>query len=256
MRLISWNVNGIRASQKKGALSTIFTHKPDILAIQETKCTPEQLPEGKFAPVGYEVFFDSATVRKGYSGVAVYTKIKPHKVEHGLGIPEMDHEGRMLTLHYDDFVFVTCYFPNGGRDEEHFQFKLKYYESFLKKMVALKKKYDTVIFCGDLNVAHNEIDLARPKENSNQIGFLPIERRWVDKVQESGFVDTFRAFHPHTIKYSWWDQKTSSRERNVGWRIDYFFVNEEAFEQVKKAEITNEVFGSDHCPVTLEIGVQ
>ncbi len=253
MKLISWNVNGIRASFKKGALQTAFDLKPDFLAIQETKSTPDQLPEDGYAPKGYSVYFDSATSRKGYSGVAVYTKQEPNKVERGLGIEEMDHEGRMLTLHYDDFAFVTCYFPNGGRDEEHFQFKLKYYEMFLKKMITLKKKYETVIFCGDLNVAHNEIDLARPKENANQIGFLPIERAWVDKVETSGFMDTYRTLHPETVKYSWWDQKTSSRDRNIGWRIDYFFVNQEAHKDIKKAEILNEIFGSDHCPVLLEM---
>jgi exodeoxyribonuclease III len=150
MKLISWNVNGIRASQKKGALDDIFKHKPDILAIQETKCDPSQLPEGKFAPPGYTAYFDSATSRKGYSGVAIYTKEVPHTVEQGLGTPAFDHEGRMLTAHFDDFVFVTCYFPNGGRDEEHFAFKLDYYKAFLKKMNQLQEEYETVIFCGDL----------------------------------------------------------------------------------------------------------
>lgn len=250
-------MNGLRAIQKKGALEKVFAERPDILAIQETKCAPEQLPENKFAPEGYHAYFDSASERKGYSGVAVYTKIKPSKVEHGLGIKEMDHEGRMLTLHFDspegEFVFVTCYFPNGGRDEEHFQFKLRYYEAFLKKMKKLEEKYDRIIFSGDMNVAHNEIDLARPKENSNQIGFLPIERAWVDKVEASGFVDTFRALHPETVKYSWWDQKTRSRERNVGWRIDYFFVNQESIGRVKKADILTNIEGSDHAPTVLEL---
>lgn len=253
MKLILWNVNGIRASQKKGALDSIFAQKPDILAINETKCTPDQLPENKFAPDGYQAYFDSATERKGYSGVAVYTKVAPHKVEHGLGIKEMDHEGRILTLHFDDFVFVTCYFPNGGRDEEHFQFKLDYYEKFLKHVKKLAEKHERVIFCGDLNVAHNEIDIARPKENSNQIGFLPVERAWVDKVESAGFVDTFRALHPETVRYSWWDQKTRSRERNVGWRIDYFFVNQEMFHEVKKADILVDIEGSDHAPIVLEL---
>ena len=253
MKLISWNVNGIRASFKKGALQSVFDLNPDILGIQETKSTPDQLPEDGYAPKGYTVYFDSSESRKGYSGVAVYTKIIPNKVENGLGIKEMDHEGRMLTLHFDDFVLVTAYFPNGGRDEEHFQFKLKYYELFLKKMTILKKKYDTVIFCGDLNVAHNEIDLARPKENAKQIGFLPIERAWVDKVEVNGFIDTFRHLHKNEVKYSWWDQKTRSRDRNIGWRIDYFFINKESIQKTKQAEILNDVMGSDHCPVILEI---
>lgn len=253
MKLISWNVNGIRAAQKKGALDEIFKHKPDILAIQETKCTEDQLPEKRFAPLGYTAYFDSATERKGYSGVAVYTKHIPLKAERGLGNKDYDHEGRMLTLHFETFVFVTCYFPNGGRDEEHFQFKLAYYKLFLKKMKALEKDYDTIIFCGDLNVAHNEIDLARPKENSTHIGFLPIERAWVDGVIAEGFVDTFRALHKETVRYSWWDQKTRSRERNVGWRIDYFFVDTKTMKRVRKADILEEVYGSDHAPVLLDV---
>jgi exodeoxyribonuclease-3 len=253
MKLISWNVNGIRASFKKGALQSAFDLNPDMLAIQETKSEPSQLPDDKFAPPGYTAYFDSATSRKGYSGVAVYTKQIPKKVEYGLGNEVYDHEGRILTLHFDDFVFVTCYFPNGGRDDEHFKFKLEYYELFLKKMVSLRKKYQKVIFCGDLNVAHTEIDLARPKENANQIGFLPVERAWVDKVETSGFVDTFRVINGDKVKYSWWDQKTRARDRNIGWRIDYFFVNEELKNKIKKADILDEVMGSDHAPTLLEL---
>jgi exodeoxyribonuclease-3 len=253
MKLLSWNVNGIRASYKKGALQAAFDLKPDLLAIQETKSTPDQLPENKYAPAGYEVYFDSSESRKGYSGVAIYTKHKPLKVERGLGDKEMDHEGRMLTLHFDNFAFVTCYFPNGGRDEDHFQFKLRYYDLFLKKMIALRKKYGKVIFCGDLNVAHNEIDLTRPKENANQIGFLPIERAWVDRVCESGFIDTFRYKNKDTVKYSWWDQKTRARERNVGWRIDYFFVTKEHEKEIKNADILDTIVGSDHAPTLLEV---
>lgn len=253
MKLISWNVNGIRACYKKGALDTILSQKADIIGIQETKSTPDQLVEAITAPPGYFSYFDSSKERKGYSGVAVYTKTKPEKVEHGLGEEEYDLEGRCLTLHYKDFAFVTAYFPNGGRDEDHFQFKLRYYEKFLKHVKRLESEYEKVVFCGDLNVAHNEIDLARPKENSKQIGFLPVERAWVDRVQEAGFIDTFRALHPETIKYSWWDQKTSSRERNVGWRIDYFFVNETLFPSVKKSDVMVDIVGSDHAPVMLDI---
>lgn len=253
MKLISWNVNGIRAAHKKGALDELFKLKADIIGIQETKCTPDQLTEAVISPAGYFSYFDSAKERKGYSGVAVYTKVQPEKVEYGLGDDEYDTEGRCLTLHFKDFAFVTCYFPNGGRDAEHFKYKLRYYEKFLAHVKQLEEEYGKVIFCGDLNVAHNEIDLARPKENANSIGFLPVERAWVDRVQESGFIDTFRALHPETIRYSWWDQKTSSRERNVGWRIDYFFVNEALFGDIKKADILTDVYGSDHAPVLLEM---
>lgn len=254
MKLISFNVNGIRASYKKGTLGDLFKLNADIIGIQETKSTPDQLSADITFPIGYFSYFDSAKERKGYSGVAVYTKVKPEKVEYGIGDHEHDVEGRCLTLIFKDFAFVNCYFPNGGRDEEHFQFKLRYYELFLKHVKKLEKKYSKVIFCGDLNVAHNEIDIARPKENSNHIGFLPIERAWVDKVEKNGFVDTFRTLHKDEVKYSWWDVKTKSRERNVGWRIDYFFVSQNLENKIKKADILNDFFGSDHCPIVLEIG--
>ena len=240
---------------KKGRFDDLLKLNADIIGIQETKCTPDQLSEAIISPKGYTAFFDSAKERKGYSGVAVYTKVIPEKVEYGLGNDEYDTEGRCLTLHFKDFAFVTAYFPNGGRDADHFQYKLRYYNEFLKHVKRLEDEYGRVVFCGDLNVAHEAIDLARPKENANSIGFLPIEREWVDRVQESGFVDTFRALHPETIKYSWWDQKTSSRERNVGWRIDYFFVNEELFPQVKKSDILTDFHGSDHAPVVMDIEI-
>lgn len=255
MKLISWNVNGIRACQKKGAFKELIELNADIIGIQETKSTPDQLNEEIISPKGYFSYFDSAKERKGYSGVAVFTKIKPEKVIYGFGIDEYDTEGRCLTLCFKDFAFVTAYFPNGGRDADHFQFKLRYYKMFLKHVQKLEKKYSRVIFCGDLNVAHNEIDLARPKENSKSIGFLPIERAWVDEVERAGFIDTFRTFHPDEIKYSWWDQKTLSRSRNVGWRIDYFFVNSEMKKNILEADIMSDFLGSDHAPIVLDIKI-
>lgn len=253
MKLISWNVNGIRACHKKGAFDELLKLNADIIGIQETKSTPDQLSDAIKSPPGYTAYFDSAKERKGYSGVAMYTKLQPTRVEYGLGQDTYDTEGRCLTLHFEDFAVVTCYFPNGGRDEDHFQYKLRYYDEFLKHVQKLEEEYGKVIFCGDMNVAHAPIDLARPKENANSIGFLPIERAWVDRVQEAGFIDTFRALHPETVKYSWWDQKTGSRERNVGWRIDYFFVNEVLFPHVKKSDILTEMYGSDHAPTVLHI---
>jgi exodeoxyribonuclease-3 len=256
MKFISWNVNGIRAVHKKGALAELWKQNADIIGIQETKATRDQLGEEVTKPNGYPyAYFESSKERKGYSGVAVYTKQEPEKIEYGLGKEEYDSEGRCLTLCFEDFAFVTAYFPNGGRDEEHFQFKLRYYEEFLRHVQKLEKKYATVIFCGDLNVAHNEIDLARPKENAKQIGFLPVERAWVDKVEAKGFVDTFRALHGEKVKYSWWDQKTGARERNVGWRIDYFFINQMSFDKVEKADIMDSFLGSDHAPVVLEVSL-
>lgn len=252
MKIISWNVNGIRASHKKGALGEVFKLGADIMGIQETKSTPDQLIEDILLPAGYISYFDSSKERKGYSGVAVYTKIKPEFVQYGLGIEEYDKEGRCLTLIFKDFAFVTAYFPNGGRDEDHFLFKLRYYDLFLKHVQKLEKEYGKVIFCGDLNVAHNEIDLARPKENSKQIGFLPIERAWVDRVIETGFIDTFRTENGDKVMYSWWDQKTRARERNVGWRIDYIFVSQSLKDSYKNATILDTFLGSDHAPVVVE----
>jgi exodeoxyribonuclease-3 len=205
MKIISFNVNGIRASHKKGAFQELMALNADIVGIQETKSTPDQLSADIISPPGYLSYFDSSKERKGYSGVAVYTKIKPAEVHYGLGEDDYDIEGRCLTLIFKDFAFVTAYFPNGGRDEEHFQFKLKYYDKFLEHIKKLEKKYTNVIFCGDLNVAHQEVDIARPKENANQIGFLPIERAWVDRVIDAGFIDTFRTSHPTEVRYSWWD---------------------------------------------------
>lgn len=252
MKIVSMNVNGIRAFHKKGAFEKLVSLNADIVGIQETKAAEDQLTGDILSPSTYHAYFDSATERKGYSGVAVYTKAEPEKVVRGLGIKEMDHEGRLLQLHFKDFIFVTCYFPNGGRDEEHFQFKLRYYKEFLKLMKQLEKE-KPVIFCGDLNVAHAEIDLARPKENANQIGFLPVERAWVDEVIKEGFIDTFRSTHKETVKYSWWDQKTRARERNVGWRIDYVFVSSVLQKKIKDADILADFVGSDHAPVTLTI---
>jgi exodeoxyribonuclease-3 len=227
----------------------------DILGIQETKSTPDQLSQNILAPNGYQAFFDSSKERKGYSGVAVYTKVKPESVQYGLGVEEFDTEGRCLTLIFKNFAFVTAYFPNGGRDEEHFQFKLKYYDKFLEHVKKLEKKYTNVIFCGDLNVAHQEIDIARPKENANQIGFLPIERAWVDRVIDAGFIDTFRTAHPEEVRYSWWDQKSGARARNVGWRIDYVFVSKSLQYKYKNANIMDDFLGSDHAPVCVDFTV-
>lgn len=255
MKIISFNVNGIRACYKKGVFDALLALDAEIIGIQETKSTPDQLTQEILSPLGYNAYFDSSKERKGYSGVAVYTKIEPKKVEYGLGEDTFDIEGRCLTLHFENFAFVTAYFPNGGRDSEHFKFKLAYYDKFLAHVKKLEKKYKHVIFCGDLNVAHNEIDLARPKENSKQIGFLPIERAWVDRIIDAGFVDTFRTLHPTEVRYSWWDQKTGARARNVGWRIDYVFVSTSLKNSFKEATILDDFLGSDHAPVMLECAI-
>lgn len=252
MKIISFNVNGIRACHKKGALAELLSLNADIIGIQETKSTPDQLTEEILKPKGYFSYFDSSKERKGYSGVGVYTKVEPLSVHYGLGNDEYDVEGRCLTLIFKDFAFVTAYFPNGGRDADHFQFKLRYYDKFLEHVKKLEKKYKHVIFCGDLNVAHKEIDIARPKENANQVGFLPIERAWVDRVIDSGFIDTYRTEHSDTVMYSWWDQKSGARARNVGWRIDYIFVSKSLSKNFKKSKILTDFMGSDHAPVFVE----
>lgn len=251
MKLISWNVNGIRAISKKDSWQEVFNMSPDVLSIQETKAMPEQLSESLLNPKGYFSYFDSSKTRKGYSGVAVYTKEKPEKVEYGLGKDYMDMEGRLLTLYFKDFILMNCYFPNGGKSPEHFAYKLEYYEHFLKRAKSLEKK-KPVIFMGDINATVADIDLARPKENAGHLGCTVEERSLLAKYITS-FVDTFRFINGEKVKYTWWDMKTRARERNIGWRIDYIFTSKSLEKNIKKAEILNEVFGSDHCPVLLEV---
>ncbi len=272
MRIISWNVNGLRANVKKGGFDWLINESPDIFCLQETKAHPDQLEEGVRNPLGYFSYFDHSKGRKGYSGVAVFSKVKPAKVDYGFGIEEYDQEGRFLALFFDEgafdvsksnaksaglgkFVFINIYFPNGGGGPERLDFKLRFYDQFLKYINVQKKKGYEVIFCGDVNTAHTEIDLARPKENVENTGFLPIERAWIDKVIAAGYADAFRELHPEEKeKYSYWDMKTFSRDRNVGWRIDYFFVSASIFGLVTKARILDEIMGSDHCPIDIFIG--
>ena len=253
MKILSWNVNGLRASHKKGAFNSIFELDPDIFCLQETKAHPDQLPEEVRNPAGYHAYFDHSKIRKGYSGVAIFSKIKPEKVEYSLGKEDLDKEGRMIIAYFKDFVLLNGYFPNGGEEPARLKYKLEFYEQFLTFIEKLKKQNKKIIFCGDINTAHNEIDLARPKENSNHTGFLRIERDWLDKVISKGYVDTFRHLHPNEIKYSWWDMKTFARDRNVGWRLDYFFISSDLLPRLKTAKILDNMLGSDHCPVWLEL---
>lgn len=253
MKLVSWNVNGIRACHKKACFNWFFEYSPDIFCLQETKAAPDQIPEEMKNPQGYYSYFDSSKVKKGYSGVAVYSKVEPLETQYGLGIEKFDHEGRCIGLKFKDFWLFNIYFPNGARGEERLKFKLDYYEAFLKLIEKLRKKGEKIIFCGDVNTAHTEIDLARPKENEKNSGFLAIERAWVEKLIKLGYLDTFRFFHPDKVgAYSYWDQKTFARERNVGWRIDYFFVSADLKAHLKAVHIFENVFGSDHCPVGLD----
>ncbi|MFC1801827.1 exodeoxyribonuclease III [Patescibacteria group bacterium] len=255
MKIISWNVNGIRAWYKKNLLTWLKKENPDIFCIQETKAHPDQLPEELKNINRYFSYFSSSQVKKGYSGVAVYTKIEPEKVGYGMGIEKFDQEGRILVLHYKDFILLNVYFPNGGQGEARLQYKMDFYNAFLKYINKLKKTTKKeIVFCGDVNTAHKEIDLARPKQNMKNTGFLPKERAWIDKVIEHGYIDTFRYFNPDKKNiYSYWDMKTFARDRNVGWRIDYFFISSNLKKRITGTDILTNVLGSDHCPIALEL---
>lgn len=255
MKIISWNTNGLRATAKQGFFEPIFKkEKPDILCLQETKVEAEQLPEEVRNVPGYQSFFSHSKGRKGYSGVAIYTKEKPKEVFYGIGIKKFDDEGRIVGAKFKNFTLLNIYFPNGGGGPERLAYKLEFYDAFLKFIKKLEKNGEKVIFCGDVNTAHTEIDLARPKENEENTGFLPIEREWLDEVVASGFVDVFRHFYP-TKKdaYTYWDMKTFARDRNVGWRIDYFFVSPSLIGKIKSTKILTEYYGSDHCPIEIEL---
>ena len=252
IRILSWNVNGIRAAYKKGFLDWINKEKPDILCIQETKAQQEQLADELINIEGYHSYFSSA-IRKGYSGVAIYTKAEPKSIKKGFGIEKFDSEGRILIAEYPEFILFNIYYPNGKASQERLHYKMEFYDAFLKYVDKLKKKGKNIIICGDVNTAHKEIDIARPKENEKISGFLPEEREWIDKFLSHGYLDTFRMFNQEPDNYTWWDQVTRARDRNVGWRIDYFYISENLKKKIKNAFIMPDVMGSDHCPIGIEI---
>lgn len=250
--ILSWNVNGIRAVAKKGFLQWLAKAKPDILCLQETKAHVEQLSEEVLRPDGYETFWSSAN-RKGYSGTAVFTKIQPQLSVTNFQQDWLDEEGRVNMIQFPEFTLFNVYFPNGGSGPTRLKYKLDFYDKFFAYIEAHRKKGHNIVVCGDYNTAHHEIDLARPKENVKNSGFMPIERVKIDEWEAAGYVDIFRKQHPKEVLYSWWDQKTRSRDRNVGWRIDYFMVNADFAKNVKKSFILNDVMGSDHCPVGITV---
>jgi len=252
MRLLSWNVNGLRAIYKKNFLEWFDSEQADIYCIQETKSHLDQLPKKLVERPDYNGYFAQAE-RKGYSGVALWSKVKPEKVIYELGLPRFDKEGRLIEAEYQNFILFNVYFPNGKASKDRLQYKMDYYETFLKRMADLLREGKKIVICGDVNTAHQEIDLARPKENEKISGFLPIEREWIDRLIELGFIDTFRHFHSEPGQYSWWDYKTRARERNVGWRIDYFFISNNLKDNLKSAFIQSEVKGSDHCPIGIDL---
>lgn len=248
VKLLCWNVNGIRAARGKGFLEWLQTVSPDVLCLQETKAHLEQLDEDLREPQGYYTYWNYPE-RKGYSGVAIFTKEKPVSIVYDFGVTELEMEGRVVIAEYPEFMLFNIYFPNGKKDNIRLQYKMDFYDVFLRFADSLKAKGKKLVVCGDFNTAHREIDLARPKENGKVSGFLPKERAWIDKFLAHGYIDTFRHFNKEPDQYTWWDLKTRARERNVGWRLDYFFISENLLPSVSKAFIMPEVTGSDHCPV-------
>ncbi|KMT21524.1 exodeoxyribonuclease III [Clostridium cylindrosporum] len=252
MNIHSWNVNGLRAIMGKGFLDYIEEYNPDILCIQETKLQEGNLTEETRNIKDYYSYFSHAE-KKGYSGVATYTKIKPISVKQGIGIEEFDNEGRILITEFETFTLLNIYFPNGQKDEERLNYKLKFYDAILDYCNSEVDKGKKLLICGDYNTAHKEIDIKNAKANEKTSGFLPIERAWIDKFIENGYTDVFRSLHKEEIKYSWWSYRFKARERNTGWRIDYHFVSNNMMDNVEGADILNEVYGSDHCPIRVKL---
>ena len=253
---ISWNVNGVRAAERKGFLQWIEKTSPDILCIQETKAHPDQLTQPLLHPNGYFGIWNAAE-RRGYSGVATFLKTKPLMEMSHFGEYLLDEEGRIILTEHPEFFLFNVYFPNGGRSPERLKYKLAFYERFFELMEEFQGKGKPVMVCGDVNTAHHPIDLARPKENEKISGFMPIERKWLDHLAEHAYVDTFRSFYPEKKDvYSWWDVKTGARGRNIGWRIDYFWAHQSLIPKIKDAFVLSDVLGSDHCPVGIHIESQ
>jgi exodeoxyribonuclease III len=249
MKLVSWNVNGIRACVSKGFLEYFYSSDADIFCVQETKCQPDQI---QLELADYHQYWNSA-VKKGYSGTAVFSKIEPLSVKYGIGIEEYDSEGRAITLEFENFFLVTIYTPNSQRDLARLNYRLKWEDCFRNYLLELDT-IKPVIVCGDMNVAHQEIDLKNPKSNSKNSGFTPEERAKMSDLLDSGFTDSFRYLHPNLVDaYTWWSYMNKVRERNIGWRIDYFLVSERLTNVIVDAQIHSDIMGSDHCPVILEI---
>ncbi len=252
-KLISWNVNGLRAALKKDFLHSFAALDADVFSIQETKLQQFQLTEQMQNIDGYESYWSHAVTKKGYSGVGTYARIPVIENRAGIGVKKFDDEGRILETDFGDFTFFNVYFPNGQMGEERLQYKLDFYKAFFAHTDQLRSDGRSLIITGDYNTAHNEIDLKNPKANEKTSGFMRIERDWLDRIESAGYIDTFRHLYPDTAKYSWWTYRFKARERNVGWRIDYFFVTKDIVDRgwVKEAFIDNDIYGSDHCPVGL-----
>ena len=266
MKIITWNVNGYRSitgqnpSKKYDVVTKenrffqyVKNEEPDIICIQEVKADLEQINEELITPPEYNYYYNTATSKKGYSGVAVFSKLKPKSINKSLGIEKFDVEGRLLELDFDDFILMNIYFPKGYADNERLDFKLEFYNEVYKHLKNLRKKGRKLIVSGDYNTAHKEIDLARPKENIGTSGFMPVERVKLDELIEMGFTDTFRVIINEPGHYTWWSQRGRARENNIGWRIDYHFISNDLNEYLKNAKQQPEIEGSDHCPVVIEL---
>ena len=254
VEILSWNVNGIRAVAGKKALRWIDERRPDILCLQEIKATASQFPDDLF-DTNYATLTVNGGERKGYSGTATFSHLVPDSTEYCLDI-DSEHEGRIIRHDYDGFTLFNVYFPNGQKDEERLAYKMAFYEKFLIYCDALRDAGKSIVICGDINTAHREIDLKNPKANAKTSGFLPEERAWIDKLIEHGYIDTFRYVHGDTEEeYSWWSYRFSARTKNVGWRIDYFFISDDLAEYLEDAFILQEIEGSDHCPVGIRLAL-
>ena len=252
MKLLSWNVNGIRSVAQKGFLNWFEDQAADVVCLQEIKAQADQVPEELKNPLRYHSYFCSAQ-KPGYSGLALYTKTEPLSVSYGLGVPEFDSEGRVLIAEFPDWTLVNTYFPNSQRDHARLPYKLKFCQAILGLCESYRRNKRNVVVTGDFNIAHKEIDLKNPKSNQDNAGFLPEERAWMDSYVQAGYVDTFRQFNPEGGNYTWWSYRPGIRQRNIGWRLDYFFINPELQGRLKGAAIQSQVLGSDHCPVLLEL---
>jgi exodeoxyribonuclease-3 len=252
MKIYSYNLNGIRSAINKGFVNWLKETSPDIVCLQELKAQEDQIDTQIFRDLGYHNYWHSA-LKKGYSGVAILSKMEPDHVEFGSGMEKYDTEGRILRADYKDYSVMSLYIPSGSSGEERQSFKMKFLDDFLEYMIGLKKQFPKLIVSGDYNICHKPIDIHNPVSNKNSSGFLPEERAWVTKFLETGFIDTFRYFHPEPHQYTWWSFRANSRARNLGWRIDYHMVTKELKSILKESVIFQEISHSDHCPIMLEV---
>lgn len=254
-QFFTWNVNGIRACCRQGFVTTLEEFKPDVIGLQEVRASEEQIPEDVQGLRDYLFQYYVAAEKKGYSGVGILSKTEPDNVLMGMGVKEFDKEGRTIAAVFPKFIYCSTYFPNSQDKGKRIQYKLDFCEALNSWLMSLSKKHPSkaIVLGGDFNIAHEEIDLARPNDNHDSPGFLPDERAWMTKFLNKGWIDSFRSLHPKAIKYSWWSARTNARARNVGWRIDYHTLYNTDVKKIKKAEIYDQVFGSDHCPVALTL---